>query len=381
MKILLLYEYPTSGGSMSFQGEALYRGFRENGVECRVCHYSQRKSEREWFYRSYKPDVVLGIGWWVDTPAIISHPQEFGLQPVPWLLADGWIANYHSILSSLPLVFTTSQWVKETYERDGVATKNFEVLHVGYDPNQFRPIPRSDAGVQEIRAMFGVKPHEKMILTVGGDVTSKGAQEMIRALAKIDKEYPNWKYVCKAAESKEARNHHKEELAVIQEVGLDPNKIVYVEDDFFRDFMPYLLNACDIYAAPSRIEGFGMVQLEAMACGKPVISIDAMGPKDTIVHGKTGFLANVASTVDLPEEWVTKEMGLESEFKMKFDKPKTLAYRADVDELAQYTLQLLTNDGLSNQMGRQAAEHALANFQYQNLAKKCMETIQRKLYA
>jgi len=120
------------------------------------------------------------------------------------------------------------------------------------------------------------------------------------------------------------------------------------------------------------------VQLEAMACGKPVISIDAMGPKDTILHGKTGFLAKVASTVELTEEWVTEEMGLGSVFKMKFSKPKTLAYRADVDELARYTLRLLGDDSLREQMGKQAAEHALANFQYQHLAKQCSETLRRR---
>ena len=36
-----------------------------------------------------------------------------------------------------------------------------------------------------------------MILTVGGDVTSKGAQEMFKALANVDKEFKDWKYVCK----------------------------------------------------------------------------------------------------------------------------------------------------------------------------------------
>jgi len=218
-----------------------------------------------------------------------------------------------------------------------------------------------------------------MILTAGGDTTSKGAQEMIKALAKIDKQYANWKYVCKSTNSKCARDHHQEELALIKELKLDPNKIIYVTDDFHHDFMPYLLNACDIYAGPSRLEGFGMIQMEAMACGKPVISIDAMGPKDTIIHGKTGYLAKVGSSVDLTEEWVSKEMGFKEPFKMKFDKPKSLAYRADADDLAKFTLALLTDDDLRKKMGEQAAEHALANFQYQNLAKRCVEILKKKL--
>ncbi|MFH1968165.1 MAG: glycosyltransferase family 4 protein [bacterium] len=380
MKILILAEHPNNCGSLSIQGNLLYRGLIENGIDCRICHYKHRKKEKEWYFKVFKPDVVIGVGWWVDTPTIINNPLEFGLQPVPWLLADGWVANYHGILNNLPLIFTTSNWVKETYKRDGVDIKNCEVLHIGYDAKKFKPIPKEDLGIREIRKMLGVKEDEKMILTAGGgDVTSKGAQEMIKALAKVEKEYSNWKYVCKASNSKCARDHHQEELALINELKLDPNKIVYITDDFHHNFMPYLLNACDIYAGPSRLEGFGMIQVEAMACAKPVLSIDAMGPKDTIIHGQTGFLAKIGSTIDLTEEWVTKEMGFKEVFRMKFDKPKTLAYRADVDDLAKFTLDLLTNDDLREKIGAQAAQYALNNFQYQNLAQKCINTLKKKL--
>ena len=228
--------------------------------------------------------------------------------------------------------------------------------------------------------MLGVGDDEKMILTVGGDTTSKGAQEMIRALAIVDQKFPKWKYVCKSTGSECARNHHEEELAVIKEVGLDPRKIVYIEEDFsHNEFMPYLLNACDIYAAPSRIEGFGMVQVEAMACGIPVVSIDAMGPKDTIKHGETGFLARVASTVDLSEEWVTDEMGYGEKFKIKFTAPKTFAYHADVEELARYTGELLADAGLRRTIGDRARRHALEHFQYRDLARRCVDILQDKL--
>ncbi len=378
MKVLILAEHPNNSGSLSVQGNLLYKGLIENGIDCRICHYEHRKKEKEWYFKIFKPDVVIGVGWWADTPTIINNPLEFGLQPVPWLLADGWVANYHETLSNLPIVFTTSNWVKETYKRDGVNVENYEVLHVGYDAKKFKPIPREDAGIKEIKRMLGIKEGEKMILTIGGDTTSKGAQEMIKALAKIEKQYSNWKYVCKSTNSKCARDHHQEELTLINELNLNPNKIVYITDDFHHNFMPYLLNACDIYAAPSRLEGFGMIQVEAMACGKPVISIDAMGPKDTIVHGKTGFLAKIGTTVDLAEEWVAKEMGYKEIFKIKFDKPKTLAYRADTDDLAKFTLDLLVNDDLREKIGAQAVQHVLNNFQYQNLAQKCAYMLKEK---
>lgn len=379
MKLLILFEHPTTFGSLSIQGQLLYQGLKELGVECYPSHYQDRVAEKEFYYRAIKPDAVIGLGWWVDTPTIIRHPKKFDLTPVPWLLSDGWVANYHADLNSLPLVLVTSSWVRETYKRDGVDVRNFEVLHVGYDPKLFKPLPKDNPGVQEIRRMFNIKDHEKMILTVGGDTTSKGAQEMIQALAKVDQQFKNWKYVCKSTTSECARNHHEEELAMMGKVGLDRNKVIYYTEDFSREFMPFLLNACDIYAAPSRLEGFGMIQVEAMACGKPVISIDAMGPKDTIIKGETGFLAKVGETVELTEEWVYPEMGFGEEFKVKFQQPKIFGYRADIDELATYTLKLLTDEKLAAEMGEKAAAHALAKFDYKKLAAHCLNILQTKL--
>ena len=166
---------------------------------------------------------------------------------------------------------------------------------------------------------------------------------------------------------------------LIDQLGLDRGKIQFLSGAFSHDFMAYLLSAADIYAAPSRLEGFGMIQVEAMACGTPVISIDAMGPKDTIVHGETGFLAKVGGTVELTDEWVNEEMGFDEAFKVKFEKPKIFAYRADIDELADYTLKLLTDEKLAREMGEKAARHALENFDYKKLARHCLNILQEKL--
>ena len=152
--------------------------------------------------------------------------------------------------------------------------------------------------------MLGVEDDEVMILTAGGDVSSKGAQEVLKALKIVDQNFKKWKYICKVWGGQSADDHYEDEMALIQELGESKDKVKYIEGPVSHDFMPYLLNACDIYAAPSRLEGFGLIQVEAQACGKPVISIDTMGPKETIIHGETGFLAKVAETVDL-DGWGT----------------------------------------------------------------------------
>jgi len=376
MKIAVLHAYPPEPDGLSIQGYLLYKGLKEIGADVMPCHY-RPSFQKQWIYDAYKPDVAVGIGCWTYAHDIIFSPQNHGVTPVPWFVANGWVANYQRQISELPLVFTTSDWVTETYQRDGVDTKNFKTLPIGFDPNEMKPMA-NDPKVKKIREMLGIQPHEKMILTIGGDVTSKGAQEMFKALAEVDKEFKDWKYVLKHWDSESAEIHGHEENILIDELGLDRGKIVYLNGAFSHDFMAYLLSACDIYAAPSRLEGFGMIQMEAEACGKPVISINVGGPVDTIVHGKTGFLAGIGETVELKEEWAWEHMGFEADHKIIFDKPKVFAYRASVSDLAKYTLQLLTDDKLREVMGKNAYQHAMDNFQYTKVAKLAYEMLQEK---
>lgn len=378
MKSVILYAYPPEPDGLSQQGDMLYRGMKDNREEVMPCHLSS-EFQKEWIYKFFKPDVALGVGFWGHTPDIVLHPQKFGIEPVPWLLADGWVANYHKEIESLPLVFTTSDWVRKTFERDGVNTKNFVTAYVGLDAELFKPIPKTDSRIKLVREMAGVKDDELMILTAGGDVTSKGAQEIFKALKKVDQEFKNWKYVCKIWGGASADDHYEAEMALIEELGESKDKVVYLEGSMSREFMPLLINACDIYAAPSRLEGFGMIQVEAMACGKPVISINEMGPKETIVHGKTGFLANVAETVELKEENVYTHMGFEEDRKIQFEKPKVFAYRANVDELADYLLKLLINAELRETMGKAGREHSVENFEFHKGAQKMTEKIKERL--
>lgn len=377
MKVLLMYDYPPTPAGLSTQGDLLRQGLLACGVEVHAVHF-ESPQEKEWYYRWFEPDVAVGVGFWGHTPHIVLHPRRYGVTPVPWLVADGYIAAYHEILNSLSLILVTSNWVKETYERDGISGDIIEVLPVGTDTESFCPRDRSDPRLRAIREALGVAHDQIMILTVGGDATSKGAQEVMQALAMIDAEAPDWKYVCKVWPQPRTVEQNLVDLQLATQLGIEKN-VVYTTNVVSRNFMPYLLAACDIYAAPSRLEGFGMIQVEANACGKPVIAIDAMAFHDTMVHGETALLAGVAQEIRIGEAVLGVDHGFEDGHRVVFPHLRTADYRASVHEVAQHLLSLMRDAELRRVMGEAGRRRVVELFDYRQVAKRFVDIVRRRL--
>ncbi len=377
MKVLVLYDYPPSPGGLATQGDLLYRGLLELGVDAHAVHFESAQ-EKEWYYRWFQPDVVVGIGYWGHTPQLIMHPQRYGIQPVPWLVADGYIANYQEVLNELPLLLVTSHWVKEMYVRDGINGDKIEVLPVGCDTDSFKPYDKNNPKILAVRESLGISPDQIMILTVGGDAASKGAQEVMQALSIIDTKAPDWKYVCKVWPQQRTKSQNIEDLQLATVLGIEKN-ITYATNTISRTFMPYLIAACDIYAAPSRLEGFGMPQIEAGACEKPVIGIKAMGMLDTLVDGETAFLANVAKKIVVNEVILGDESGFENNCKIIFNEPRTVDYRANVQDIAIGLFELMNDAELRQRMGKAGRKRVVENFDYRIVAKKFIEIMNDKL--
>lgn len=377
MKVLVLYDYPPSPGGLATQGDLLYMGLLEMGVDAHAVHFESAQ-EKEWYYRWFKPDVVVGVGYWGHTPQLVLHPQRYGVQPVPWLVADGYIANYHEVLNALPLILVTSNWVKQMYVRDGINADIIEVLPVGCNTDTFIPYEKEDPKILAVREALGISPDQLMILTVGGDAASKGAQEVMQALAIIDNKAPDWKYICKVWPQPRTKLQNMADLEMATQLGIEKN-VFYATNTISRTFMPYLIGACDIYAAPSRLEGFGMPQVEAGACGKPVVSIKAMGMLDTLIDGETALLASVARKIVVDHVTLGAESGFEDKHRVEFKEPRTVDYRANVQDIAEYLLRLMNDAAMREKMGKAGRERVVTNFDYRIVAKRFVQIMHDKM--
>jgi alpha-maltose-1-phosphate synthase len=377
VKVLVLTEHPAPAAGLALQGELLCRGLHEMGVDVHPVHL-ESDLEKEWYYRWFQPDVVVGVGFWGHLPHLVLHPQRFGMKAVPWLVADGYVAEHRDVLNALPLILVTSNWVKEVYIRDGIRGDNIVVLPVGCDTDRYAPHHRDDLKVQAIREELGIAEDQIMILTAGGDGASKGAQEVMQALALIDAEVPDWRYVCKVWPQARTVQQNLIDLRLAADLGIG-KKVIYSTNIVSQTFMPYLLAACDIYAAPSRLEGFGMIQVEANACAKPVIAVDAMAFLDTMVHGETAFLAQVAEERKISEGRCGEGHGIGSGRPIVFPKPRTAEYRASVPDIAGHLLTLMQNTALRQRMGETGRKHVIESFDYRQVAKRFVKIVSDRL--
>jgi rhamnosyl/mannosyltransferase len=158
--------------------------------------------------------------------------------------------------------------------------KNFRdkcvVIPFGIDLTRFRLNDKNREKIMSIRDMYG----SKIILFVGRLIYYKGVEYLIEAMKKVD-----------AKLLLVGEGHLKESLiSLADKIGIR-DKIVFMGRIDDEDLIHYY-HACSIFVLPSiaNSEAFGIVQLEAMACGKPVINTELpTGVPWVSVHGETGI--------------------------------------------------------------------------------------------
>jgi len=78
-----------------------------------------------------------------------------------------------------------------------------------------------------------------------------------------------------------------------------------------RNEIPLWMNACDLFVLPSLNESFGIVQIETMACGKPVVATNTPGSREIIASEKYGLLCQPGNPEDLADKIL---VGLEKDW-------------------------------------------------------------------
>ena len=164
----------------------------------------------------------------------------------------------------------------------------------GFQPDQIGLLPNTvdterftpDRKPRHLLKRFGLQQGQPVILTVARLASAeryKGYDQIIQALPEIRRRVPDVRYVIGGTGPDRARLE-----VLIGQLGLTDVVTFagYIPDHELVSFY----NLCDVFAMPSKGEGFGIVYLEALACGKPVLAGNKDGSVDALLDGELGVL-------------------------------------------------------------------------------------------
>lgn len=162
-------------------------------------------------------------------------------------------------------------------------------IHNGIDLEAFRPVSDPDL----VRSL-GVNPDQRSVLFVGRITKQKGLPYLLKAVEAL----PPDVQVVLAAGSPDTQEIFAEVSALIEKVSNSRSGVVWLNQQLSRNELVALLSAATVFACPSIYEPLGIVNLEAMACGTPVIATATGGIPEVVVHNQTGLLVPIEQQTD-----------------------------------------------------------------------------------
>jgi glycosyltransferase involved in cell wall biosynthesis len=222
------------------------------------------------------------------------------------------------------------QKIRSHYNVDSAKVR---IVPNGVDTERFKPNPDKTA----LRRQFGLG-EEPCVLFVGNLIARKGLPTLLEAAKKVVKERTDTKFLIVGEGPLKAPLSH-----AIASAGLMGN--FRFLGNLSEEQLPQIYNCADVFVLPSIQEGQGIVLLEAMASGVPVVAFDIGGVNEAVCNGETGLLV---------------ELG-------------------NVKALGQAVLKFLADSMLREQFGRFATKRVLEKFTWDTCANGMLEVYKEAL--
>lgn len=171
-----------------------------------------------------------------------------------------------------------SNYIKKDFERH-LGFKNVVVIYNSIDTSLFSK--NDSRAIKSKRCELGIADDDIVLLNVGRLHPQKGQIYLIEAFNLICKNSRRFKLIIsgKGAIENELKNR-------VNALGLK-ERVIFLKD---RRDIPQIMNICDIFVFPSLYEGFGIVLVEAMASGLPIIASDIEALSEIVRNGVDGLL-------------------------------------------------------------------------------------------
>lgn len=216
-----------------------------------------------------------------------------------------------------------------------------KVIYNGIDTDEYRPVT-----TRECFKKYGVDPDVPYVLFVGRITRQKGIIHLVRAIQHLKKNIQ----VVLCAGAPDTEELAQEIRGGVEAVQARRPHVVWIQEMVSKPVAVELYANAAVFCCPSIYEPFGIINLEAMACGTPVVASAVGGIREVVVHGKTGLQ-------------VPLDQYQESPFEPR--DPERFAR-----DLAEAINQLMTDEALRKKMGRAARQRAIETFSWASIARE-----------
>lgn len=221
---------------------------------------------------------------WIIVPAIsgvrhipIVFIKHIGTQKSKKDLFHRWL--YRRVAHVIAI---SSVIAKNLLATHPLAPERLSVVHHGVDLTLFK----NKQARSLIRSEFGIDADDVVIGSIGRLQVGKGHLEFLEMAGQIAAEFPRTKFMIVGEPTHGEENLARPIYQKAAQLGLG-NRLIFTG---FRTDVPDVLGAMDIFAFPSHAEAFGLVVIEAMAAGLPIVSSACDGVLDIIRDGENGLL-------------------------------------------------------------------------------------------
>jgi starch synthase len=277
------------------------------------------------------------------------------LEPLrPWKaeqLAGGYSISCFcekTAIESADAIVAVSQGMRDDILRcyPNVDPARVVVIYNGIDTDEYRPDP--DPSVQQA---YGIDPARPSVVFVGRITRQKGVTHLLNAARHFA---PEVQLVLCAGEPDTKEIGH-EVAGLVRELESERTGVVWIEEMIPRLRLRKLLSSSTVFICPSVYEPFGIVNVEAMACGLPVVASKVGGIPEVVQDGETGFI--VAFSPDPHGNPLDPE-----EFSLT---------------LAKHVNQLVADRALAEQMGKAGRARAVDRFSWSSIGEQTFDLYQR----